>query len=1089
MTDLKSYFHDKYKGGEDFIENVILPIFGEDKYEDAYEEDVLENNPELVSMADSIGISQVLRLGTINIPMNPTDVFDITVSNHVQMERNRVAIQQLVRRIMSTYSSAFMVFHYDDDARWDWRFTFCSKQGSNKDTTDSKRYTFLFGPNQSCRTAADNFNKLADKRGNIELDDIIKAFDVEALSKEFFTKYKEQYEKFCNYVYDNKNNSSLFGEEFAIWEDKKIRDYVKKLLGRIVFLHFLQKKGWMGVPADKEWGDGDQQFMLHLFEKATSQQKSNYLDAVLEPLFSNALDTDRTNHDDLFDTGVAGFRNVKIPYLNGGLFEKDELDQPKSVFPAEYFDGLFRFFYQYNFTIDENDPNDAQVGVDPEMLGRIFENLLEDNKDKGAFYTPKEIVQYMCKESLIAYLHTGCCTDRARKAARHFVEHHDTDEIEKLYVQGEDGHDTGDSVLEFFDDMLQKVKICDPAIGSGAFPMGLLKEIFYCRMAIEKFTDAAEIKKHIIQQNIYGVDIEKGAVDIARLRFWLALIVDEQTPHALPNMDFKIMQGNSLLEQYKGVDLSDIYDPQKLQLVIAFDEETQAKTLLQEHIFKYFHTTDHSERKTLIASINTAVQSLVKAKTYGNPRISKNLSSIDFKNNTDFFLWHTWFHDVFEEGGFDIVIGNPPYIQLQANEGELAEIYDKTGYQTFAKMGDIYCLFYEQGYNLLKAKGHLCFITSDKWMRAGYGEKTRAFFASKTNPKLLVDFDGVNIFDSATVVTNILLFAKEKNIGKTMCSSTHRGDANKSITEFLSQEQTVCSFTTKDTWTILDKLQQKINKKIKKTGKLLSEWDINMYYGIKTGFNDAFIITTEKRAEILSKCKNEQEYKRTDALIRPILRGRDIHRYSYQWADLWIIAFLPAKKFNIEDYPCVKDFLLSFGLERLEQTGNTHIINGVKIKSRKKTSNKWFETQDSISYWEDFDKPKIAWGNLNAQGAYVIAEKDFYINAPSPIIVPASKYLLGALNSKVADYYIRQLGVTRNGGYFEYKPMFVEKIPIPDVSNETTKEIEALVDRILSAKKSNPQSDTSALEAKIDRLVYDLYGLTEDEIKMVEGKN
>lgn len=242
MVDLKSYFHDRYKGGQDFVENVIKPIFGEDRYEDAYEEDVLEDNPELLKMADATGISQIIRMGTIDIPMNPTDVYDITVSSRVQMERNRVKIQSLVRGIMSTYSSAFMVFHYEDDTRWDWRFTFCSKFGSNKEATDSKRYTFLLGPNQSCRTAADNFSKLAQKHGDIELDDIVDAFDVEALSKEFFAKYKAHYEKFCQFVYDNKDNCDYFGQEFSLWEDKIIRDYVKKLLGRIVFLHFCRKR-------------------------------------------------------------------------------------------------------------------------------------------------------------------------------------------------------------------------------------------------------------------------------------------------------------------------------------------------------------------------------------------------------------------------------------------------------------------------------------------------------------------------------------------------------------------------------------------------------------------------------------------------------------------------------------------------------------------------------------------------------------------------------------------------------------------------------------------------------------------------------
>lgn len=668
MVDLKSYFHDRYKGGQDFVENVIKPIFGEDRYEDAYEEDVLEDNPELLKMADATGISQIIRMGTIDIPMNPTDVYDITVSSRVQMERNRVKIQSLVRGIMSTYSSAFMVFHYEDDTRWDWRFTFCSKFGSNKEATDSKRYTFLLGPNQSCRTAADNFSKLAQKHGDIELDDIVGAFDVEALSKEFFAKYKAHYEKFCQFVYDNKDNHDYFGQEFLLWEDKIIRDYVKKLLGRIVFLHFLQKKGWLGVPAGKPWGDGDTQFMKHLFEASSEAQKDSYLDMVLEPLFADALNTQREN--DVFNLHVEGFTDTKIPYLNGGLFERDELDAPKSVFPAAYFESLFEFLSQYNFTIDENDPNDAEMGIDPEMLGRIFENLLEDNKDKGAFYTPKEIVQYMCRESLIAYL-TTCVMKR--QGEDHQPEDKIRDAVRELLKTPETiVPKMSEEHLEDFGTYIRMVKICDPAIGSGAFPMGLLNELVRCRASIGAWaTDAqgtvltgdyAALKAEIICNNIYGVDIEKGAVDIARLRFWLSIIVDEQSPHALPNFDYKFMQGNSLLEQFEGIDLSNIYDEPKCgeQINMAFDEETNALGELRQYMTEYFSVSEHKRKKELRDNIGDSVRRLVCAKTT-KEEIRDKISAIDPTANTQFFLWHTWFADVFEKGGFDIVIGNPPW--------------------------------------------------------------------------------------------------------------------------------------------------------------------------------------------------------------------------------------------------------------------------------------------------------------------------------------------------------------------------------------------------------------------------------------------
>lgn len=766
--DLKAYFHEPYQGGESFINNVILPIFGEDKYDDAYEEDVIDNNPELERMAESTGISQILRLGTIDIPMNPTDVFDITVNNRVQMERNRVAIQMLIRRIMSTYSSAFMVFHYNDTNKWDWRFSFCSKQGNNSETTDSKRYTFLLGPNQSCRTAAENFNKLAEKTGEIELDDIVKAFDVEVLSKEFFDKYKHHYECFCEYVYDNKDNTEYFGREFSKCEDKIIRDYVKKLLGRIVFLHFLQKKGWMGVPADKEWGEGDLNFMRNLFNNASQSQKENFLDKVLKPLFEKGLDTDRTANNDLFNTGVEGFKNVKIPYLNGGLFEKDALDKPKARFSAQLFDDLLEFFYEYNFTIDENDPNDAQVGVDPEMLGRIFENLLEDNKDKGAFYTPKEIVHYMCKESLIAYLQTDVKTEETKKAIRTFVTTYDVNAI-----GGKDSATAKD-----IDEYLKDVKICDPAIGSGAFPMGMLKELFFCRGAIENFNDAAEIKRHIIQQNIYGVDIEKGAVDIARLRFWLALIVDEKTPHALPNMDFKIMQGNSLLEQYKGVDLSRIMENKTvsfgaMQIPFLENDIDESRRQLIALRKEYFHTYDKERKKTLRKAMHEKVQQLIDLTTNnlggkynGKHSETIDLSDIDIASTSEFFLWHTWFCDVFENGGFDIVIGNPPYGAKYDNQ---TKKYYKKNYSTANSIKgiqkaslDTYTLFIELGYNLLRTNGNFAYIVPISL--------TSSDSLTGVHRILMENCDTIHIssyavrpkpvFENAVVNTSILLFQK-----------------------------------------------------------------------------------------------------------------------------------------------------------------------------------------------------------------------------------------------------------------------------------------------------------------------------------------
>jgi hypothetical protein len=291
----------------------------------------------------------------------------------------------------------------------------------------------------------------------------------------------------------------------------------------------------------------------------------------------------------------------------------------------------------------------------------------------------------------------------------------------------------------------------------------------------------------------------------------------------------------------------------------------------------------------------------------------------------------------------------------------------------------------------------------------------------------------------------------------------------------VQQQGKVCTFDTSESWVILSEIEQSIKNKIEAVGTPLKDWDINIYRGVLTGYNDAFIISTEKRGEILANCTTEEERERTAELIRPILRGRDIKRYGYEWAGLYLIATFPSRHYDIEAYPAVKSYLLSYGMERLEQTGVERVINGVKVKARKKTNNKWFEVQDSISYWDDFNKPKIVWGNLNLKASYAFVNNNSFVNAPSPMIVPANKYILAMLNSKVIDYYIRRLGVTRNGGYFEYKPMFVEKAPIPNLAptNDCRISLERLVD----------EQD----EVAIDQLIYNLFKLTDDEITYIDA--
>ena len=826
----------------------------------------------------------------------------------------RVGLRNLVKSFINPtwgeFDAALVVFDSGDH----WRLSFiCDIKG---EATSPKRYTYVFGSDDLLyRTPIERFNFL--KKKGVSFENLKTAFSVEALSDEFFDKYREQYADFIQYVtgkrfvkVGSKWEEKVLGEPNVAlmqafgYNEKKIRDYVKKMMGRITFLHFLQRKGWMC---------GDLNYMQNLFEN--SAYRNDYLDSVLEPLFFGILNTKPAEREALFDDygwDKSLLNEWKdIPYLNGGLFERDEEDEPESRFPADYFGRLFQFFSEYNFTIDENDPNDAEVGVDPEMLGKIFENLLEDNKDKGAFYTPKEIVRYMCQESLIAYLETN--TSVAKDKIRQFV------------LSPEEGvADIPENKKSKLLATLEEVKICDPAIGSGAFPMGLLNELLHCREVLSgEHYDRAEIKKSIIQNNIYGVDIEKGAVDIARLRFWLSIVVDEETPSPLPNLDYKIMQGNSLIESFMGVDLSKLtyekeYKKDKGEFSLFDDEKNRLQKTVSYLLSSYYSCSDHDKKVKLQQEISDTINKQLEAQAY-NPSILAKLKEINLTENNNFFLWHTWFSDVFnrdDKEGFDIVIGNPPYIQLQNNGGELAKLYEDCRFQTFAKTGDIYCLFYEKGWQLLRQQGHLCFITSNKWMRAGYGEKTRGFFAKHTNPKYLIDFAGVKIFDNATVDTNILIFGKGQNEHQTRCAVTDKlnKDSLKILSDFVQQQSVECRFDSSDSWVILSPIEQSIKRKIESVGTPLKDWDIQINYGIKTGFNDAFIISTEKRNEILDNCSSDEERTKTAELIRPILRGRDIKRYGYDWANLWLINTHNGIKgvkprIDINDYPAVKAHL------------------------------------------------------------------------------------------------------------------------------------------------------------------------------------
>ncbi len=1093
----------------------------------------LTAKPSLVSISNPRA-KQVFSLGKISLSDGETiAVYEVELSDNVIIERNRRGIRDLLTSEWRNagFAGAFVFsFHKDDNVL---RFSYVSETwgfNSNKEyvkfSTDTLRYTYLLGEGQGCHTAIERFTTL--KNSKQTLSDVTDAFSVEALSNEFFYKYLAFYAKFVKYLTDvptsqesgkyavtesafknalkdlddiktdSDDDAKLqttrnsFREKYPDQEDfeKAIRDYVKKMLGRIVFLHFLQRKGWM-------YSDGmtDEKFMVNLLEKASDEHKKDFLDTVLEPLFFAVLNTkpeDRIAEVQKHNNKKYTDKNFKAewdeelvkkwnktPYLNGGLFEEEVTDMCRCIFPYEYFHALLDFFSQYNFTINENDPSDALIGVDPEMLSRIFENLLEDNKEKGAYYTPKTIVRYMCQQSLIAYLQTDIADSAQKDAIARFVESY---EVENL------GGKTSPLAAQV-DQKLRDVKICDPAIGSGAFPMGLLRELFMCRGAIEHFDNATEIKKQIIQNNIYGVDIERGAVDIARLRFWLSLVVDEEEPQPLPNLDYKIMQGNSLLESFHGIDLSQIANAgeviEGMQVRMVFNDESTERELFRKALNDFFNCSSHEQKEMLRRNINEHLQGLLK--TQCSEKLQEEIDALGLQNN-QFFLWHTWFQDVFSRPsnpGFDIVIGNPPYVQLQDNGGRFGKLYKNCDFKTFDGNGDIYCLFYERGQQLLNDNGHLCFITSNKWMRAGYGDKTREFLAKNTNPKLLIDFAGVKIFENVTVDPNILLFAKSANQHNTLCAVTNKQskESINNLSVFVQQQGVTCDFPGSESWVILSPIEQSIKRKIEAVGTPLKDWDISIYRGVLTGYNDAFIISTEKRDEILANCQSEEERTRTAELIRPILRGRDIKKYGYEWANLWLI-YLPwhfplqfdetiagasqkAEQAFCEQYPSVYRHMLEYK-EPLSKRNKAE--TGIRYE--------WYALQRwGAKYWDDFFKPKVMWKIIGCNINFSFDDGTMICNNAVNIMTGQREQLLqflGLMNSKLFDWYLKLTTEAEvQGGGIQLYVTTLEKTMVK-------LDFQTRLGEVINQRVNGKVTDDD-----VDDIVFESYKLTHEEIEYI----
>ncbi len=907
----------------------------------------------------------------------------------------------------------------------------------------------------------------------------------------------------------------------------------------------------------------------------------------------------------------------KIPYLNSSLFDKTPLESngheikrldnksleiyPKSILKKDkdfqkkdlpLLEYLFTFLSVYDFTTTPKDIKDNKNTsesrlINPSVLGLVFEKL--NGYKEGSFYTPSFITSYMCSESITPIvldkfnaIYEWDCKDL--EALRGKIDRNFSDQKAKEYLQ-----------------VLLALRICDPAVGSGhflvsalnkmvriAYELGLIATLYRHSLRLEndeiiiQHTQTGEIfnytkphsendphhqiqkelfelKKSIIENCLFGVDINPNSCEITKLRLWIELLKysyyifeegkNTNALETLPNIDINIKCGNSLIfnfplnskltigqtlefsknlkaeiKEYKnsvmfykeglGEKAKILQNIAKLKSLIInyFIEQHQAKRHLKESLKAFI-----SEYGDGIFDISTAfgMEMLKIARHKDNnykfvPTLTKKQPSpigveankllikikecyetLENLKNSKTLEWRFEFPEVLDDEGdflgFDCIIGNPPYIR-QEQIKDIKPLLQKQYQDFYNSTADIYTYFFALSYRLLKEKGFNAFITSNKYARAKYGAKLRELLLKKTTIVSYMELNALKVFESATVDTSIMSFIKQdppkesrfKYYEPTPDDKNHLKSARS-----LPMKQNTLST---ESFIFANASFLDLRDKMESVGTSLKDWDIQIYRGILTGANEAFIIPTEKREEILNACKTQEERKHTETLIKPILRGKDIKRYSYEWAGEWVIATFPSLKLDIDDYPSLKTYLSQFR-PRIDQSGEKDC--------RKKTNNQWFETQDTIAYHEEFEKEKIVYGEIVQEPRFYLDNGEcelgyFYAEATSFILTGEHlRYLLGMLHSKLITFAFKTFyagGGLGESGY-RYKKAFIERLPIPQITpqnQELARKITDCAEAILKAKEKDPKANTQRLEKEIDTLVYQLYNLTDAEIKTIE---
>ena len=1201
--------------------------------------------------------TKVLQLGDLKTADGKIAVLlDIEVLPKISLSRNRAGIRHLAARLIDGTQRQAILAAFHSPASPDWRFSFIIREktfdiatGETRTTeTPACRFTYLLGPNEKCRTAAERFATLNGT--TTTLKDIETAFKVDQLTKEFYSELSDWYFWALTRV--------RFPDDEEKNEEKRNATMTIRLITRLIFVWFLKKKGLIpeclfNKSAVDDWLNN------------SDSTGSTYYKAVLQNLFFATLNFDPKEGQRGFvewgKKGVLGYRYLRffkrgaaekfldackdIPFLNGGLFENLDKhtetpnpvridcfsnlkeNEPRLAVPDDLFfsqeqivnlsafyddkkrtavkvKGLFEILNAYNFTVEESTPYDKDVALDPELLGQVFENLLASynpetkttaRKQTGSFYTPREIVQYMVDESLVAHLKQTVGADlepEYRKLTRYGDENLELTEKQKAQIVN----------------ALTSCRILDPACGSGAFPMGILQQLVHILNRLDPDNrhlkaeaikqvqeevnqlgdDSADVDENmekmqetlklfdeaatrpdyarkllLIENSIYGVDIQPVAVQISKLRFFISLVV-EQNPkeeiRPLPNLETNFVAANTLINIDKPDLLTD--DPQvkviekdlkanrhrhffarrtsvkqkcqkedkrlreklKNRLVVLatqIDQETIDKNLvligkLQEERSKFseevwevrenktlpdlFGTsapeqqtlslqvdTNKEKRDRIDASIRACETKIAKeyAKAKGNPFTTEaeklaNWDPYDQNASSEFFD-SEWMFGITD--GFDLVIGNPPYVRQESIKDQKPALKAQN-FESFSGIADLFVYFYERGIKLLSESAHLCFITSNKYLRSGYGEALRKYLATKTKIDKLIDFGDAPVFEAIAYPSIMLTQRREP-------SPAHKLQAfvwtpGPAISEFPERfEQHRFSLPQAslraDGWQLEQKAVIDLLDKLRASGKPLGEYVGGKFYrGILTGLNEAFVVDRATRDQLIAEDPSSAD------LLKPFLRGRDVKRWQCNFADQYLIKIESSEN---KQHPWSD--LTPTKAEKCFATTYPAIYAHFKPMREKLITRtdqgRFFWELRSCDYWGAFDECKIVYPNICKRNEFAWDNEGFLTNQKAFIIPTSDKVLFAILNSSVVFFLFTKWIARLQNEFFEPSAIFMEKFPIPPATPEQQATITDLVVRILTARTADPAADITALESEIDRHVYAIYHLTPDEIEIVEG--